>query len=166
MMCWCGNVAEIIFASPVVANSSKCTHWGGCKATNKPARRLWSSSVSSNAFNLPAVHSDRSTRHPFRCRRNHEGKQVRDLFWTSVAADLGFFRKLLCRFLHAHVMRWRPPLKERAPSLRHYCTRHDTVHLHAVLNALFSKCFTQRRDSCICRRDCGKGRLRVEGGAA
>src|SRR5215471_1067430 len=99
MMCWCGNVAEIIFASPVVANSSKCTHWGGCKATNKPARRLWSSSVSSNAFNFPAVHSDRSTRHPFRCRRNHEGKQVCDLFWTSVAADLGFFRKLLCRFL-------------------------------------------------------------------
>src|SRR5215467_10204929 len=166
MVCWCGNVAEIIFVSPVVANSSKCIDRGGCEATNKPTRRLWSSSVSSNAFNLPAVHSDRSTRHPFRCRRNHEGKQIRDLFWTSVAADLGLFRKLLCRFLDAHVMRRRPPLKECAPPPRHYCTRHDTVDLHTVLDALFSKCFSQRRDGCICRCDRSEGGFGVEGGAA
>ena len=59
----------------------------GNRLTCSPSRTL-------DSLDLAAVHTDRSTSHPFRCRRHHESQQVCNFFWLPISSDPRCFWKL------------------------------------------------------------------------
>ncbi len=88
--------------------------------------------------------------------------QFSNLFRFPIAADAGILWKFLRRFFNAHLVRRRPLFKERAATPGHHRTRHNAIHLNAILNPLFRERLRKSRNRSIGRSNSSEGRLRIK----